>query len=432
MSVADDAMSAPQSTDGTPAPVEVPSPEALRDLDEFVARMALSFATATSSRVELLITEWLERLTHFLSVDLVTLYEFSAPDGALHSDYHFRNHGIDPPPTALTMAEIPAVLAALERGEVLRYERPCDVPLVDRAGIAAFRFPSVLGAPFAIDGALGYLVFSALRAERRFHDSVVLRLRTSAEILAHGVVRQRAVQRRDVLEPKPGAPGFPELLLSIVSHDLRNPLSAVSGLAQLLRSKDGLAPDVARRVAAIDEAARRMNDMIATLIDFGETQLHGGLRLTRTSTDLQDICQQAISAQPQTTLSIVFEESNSVRGAWDSARLGQLVRDLLAYALTRAENQPIFLSLKQVGASAVLSVRDSGAVIPELILRQIFEPLAPVPTGQGPWVQGVALRLHIGQQIAQSHGGTLSVESSREAGTHFTVRLPIMRIANGY
>ena len=430
MSVLDDSTPV-TTTDGTPTPVEEPTAEELRALDDALSQLAYSFATATGPQIEPLILDWLQRLTSLLAVDRVTLYEYSEADAGLHSVYHFRNPGIDPPPSALNVGEVPAVVAGLKRGEVLRYERLRDVPVIDRVGIAPFRFPSVLGAPFAVEGAMGYLIFSTLRAERRFHDAVVERLRVVAEILAHGVARRRSVQRLGSLEPRPGGPGFAELLLAIVGHDLRNPLSAVSGLAQLLRAKEGLPPDVVRRVAAIDQAAKRMNDMIATLLDFGESQMTGSLALARTPTDLQVLCAQAIAqhaaARPATP--IVFNQTEPVRGLWDPARLQQLVGELLSNALTRAEHNSINLSLSRDGESAVLRVQDQGAVIPELVLRQTFEPLSPAPAGQSPWAQGVALRLHIAQQIAHSHGGELSVESSRDGGTQVTVRLPIASVA---
>jgi signal transduction histidine kinase len=431
MNAADDCPPDAQVADGSPTPVEEPTAEALCALDNVLSRVALSFATATSARIEPLIAEWLEFLADFLAVDRITLYEYSEADGGLRSAYHFRSPGVDPPPTALNVGEVPAVIAALKRGEVLRYERLGDVPVVDRIGIAPIRFRSAVGAPFAVEGALGYLTFSTLWAERRWHDAVVERLRTIAEILAHGVARKRFEQRRDALEPTRRGPEFPELLLGIVGHDLRNPLSAVSGLTQLLRAKEGLPVDVVRRIAAIDDAAKRMNDMIGTLLDFGESQITGRLGLARTATDLGAICAQTIAAQtalrPETA--IVFESAGSVRGLWDPVRLGQLVGELLSNALTRAENNPVRLRLELEGEIAVLRVQDSGAPIPAQVLRQIFEPLSPSPLGQSPWAQGVALRLHMAQQIANSHGGVLSVESSRESGTQFTVRLPVASLA---
>ncbi len=431
MNAVDDPSPVTAPADGTPAPVEEPTAEALRALDELVAQLALSFATASPSRIEPLISSWLERLTAFLAVDRSTLYEYSEADAGLHSAYHFRNPGIDPPPTTLNVGEVPAVVAALKRGEVLRYERLRDVPVVDRVGIAPFQFPSVLGVPFAVEGALGYLTLSTLRAERRFPDAIVERLDAVAEILAHGIARKRSEQRRDARLSSGTGSEFPELLLGIVGHDLRNPLSAVIGLSQLLRGKEGLPPDVERRITAIDEAAKRMNDMIATLLDFGESQITGGLTLARTPTDLQAVCLQAIAAQTKVRpgIPIVFENAVAARGLWDPARLGQLVRELLSSALKRTEKDPVRVSLAIEAEFAVLTVRDTGTAIPALVLRQIFEPLAPTPTGQSPWAQGVALRLYIAQQIARSHGGSLSVESSREGGTLFTVRLPLAHSA---
>ncbi|MET0794248.1 MAG: HAMP domain-containing sensor histidine kinase, partial [Polyangiaceae bacterium] len=343
----------------------------------------------------------------------------------------FRNPGIDPPPLALTVGEVPAAIAALKRGEVLRWERLQDVPMSDRVGMMPLRFPSALSAPFAVEEALGYLTFSTFRAQRRFHDATIQRLRTIAEILAHGVARKRAEQVREALERSQRGPELSQFLLGIVGHDLRNPLSAVIGLSQLLRGKEGLPPDVVRRVAVIDEAAKRMNDMIATLLDFGESQMNGRLALARTATDLQAICTQSVAAQlaAHPGVPIVFEESVSARGFWDPARLGQLVRELLSSASTRASGNPVALRLTLEEESAVLRVHDGGVAIPALVLRQIFEPFSATPAGQSPWAQGVALRLHIAQQIAHSHGGKLDVESSLESGTLFTLQLPLTIVA---
>jgi signal transduction histidine kinase len=431
MNAVDDSSPDTSTADGTPTPVEEPTAEALRALDSVLSQVALAFATVTTSRIEPLIAEWLAFLADFLVVDRITLYEYSEADAGLHSAYHFRNPGVEPPPSALNLGEAPAVIAALKRGDILRYERMQDVPVIERNGLGPKRCQSVIGAPFAVEGALGYLTFSTQRAETRWHDAIVQRLSTIAEILAHGVARKRSEQRHGALECAQRGPEFPELLLGIVGHDLRNPLSAVSGLTQLLRAKESLPPDVMRRVAAIDDAAKRMNDMIGTLLDFGESQLTGGMGLSRTATDLGVICAQAIAAQAAASpqAAVVFDDSVSVRGLWDPARLGQLVRELLSNALNRAEGNPVSLRLALEGDFAILHVHDAGAVIPAQILRQIFEPLSPTPAGQSPWAQGVALRLHVAQQIAHSHGGGLSVESSRESGTLFTVRLPIAIVA---
>ena len=128
---------------------------------------------------------------------------------------------------------------------------------------------------------------------------------------------------------------FRELVIGILSHDLRNPLAAISGLTQLVLRKEGLPADVVRRLFAIDGATKRINELIETLLDFGKLQVTGELELAPTSVDLGELCARVIAERRLTHPHgrLVFEPSGSVRGTWDPVKLAQLLAYLLANAV---------------------------------------------------------------------------------------------------
>jgi hypothetical protein len=94
MSVVDDSEHDARAADGTPTPVEEPTAEALSALDDVLSRVALSFATASSVRIEPLIAEWLGFLADFLTVDRITLYEYSGRTAACAARITFADQAL--------------------------------------------------------------------------------------------------------------------------------------------------------------------------------------------------------------------------------------------------------------------------------------------------------------------------------------------------
>lgn len=221
---------------------------------------------------------------------------------------------------------------------------------------------------------------------------------------------------------------FREQVMGILGHDLRNPLSAVGALVTLLQRRADL-PEAAREsLAEIDRAGKRMLEMIATLLDFTESRFTGRLSVVPVPTDLHELCRAVVdelrAAEPGRTIELDVEGDG--RGAWDPARLAQVVSNLVGNALKHGERRaPVRVSIRGDGDEVVLRVVNHGpAIAPELI-PALFEPFR---RGAGPRdssrARGLGLGLYIVRLIVTAHGGAIGVHSTAEHGTTFTVRLP--------
>lgn len=216
-----------------------------------------------------------------------------------------------------------------------------------------------------------------------------------------------------------------EYLLGIVSHDLRNPLAAITMAVKLMLRHGGLAPDDQKRVGRIAGSADRMARMISELLDLTRSRVGGGLEITRDRSDFFLLCRQAVDeaelAHPELQVDFVMEGDGV--GAWDASRLGQVLGNLLGNAIQYgAPGAPV--SLRAVGAGDVtLEVHNEGAPIPAELQAHLFEPFHRGPVGQRSR-QGLGLGLYIASEIVKAHGGALVVRSTEAEGTTFRLTLP--------
>jgi signal transduction histidine kinase len=255
---------------------------------------------------------------------------------------------------------------------------------------------------------------------------------------SEGAIQAAVVTLVDVTELKRAqaevhrAEDFRERFLGIVSHDLRNPLSAIIASAGFLRDDESLGDRQLRAVQRIARSADRMARMIADLLDFTRGRLGGGIPLTRRSTNLRHLCRHVVdeleASHPGRELRLKSE--GHFLGEWDPDRLAQVVGNLGKNALDYSpEGTPVEFRLHDDGATLRLEVHNEGAPIPADRIPLLFEPFRRATQDESRPGSGLGLGLYIVQQIVQAHGGTIEVRSTVADGTTFTVRLP--RHGNG-
>jgi PAS domain S-box-containing protein len=220
---------------------------------------------------------------------------------------------------------------------------------------------------------------------------------------------------------------FRDRMIGVLGHDLRNPLNAVKVAAGTLR-RDGLTGAACGRVAMIERATDRMNEMIATLLDFARVRGHGGLPVTRVPTDLgalvRDLAGEFAAAFPDRPLQINVR--GELQGRWDAARVEQAISNLVANAIEHGDPRaPVGLSVDGTREAVVVKVKNDGPTIPPELRPVLFEAFSRADSSP----HGLGLGLFIVKEIAVAHGGTIDVESSAETGTVFTLVLP--RAAEG-
>jgi signal transduction histidine kinase len=225
--------------------------------------------------------------------------------------------------------------------------------------------------------------------------------------------------------------------LATMSHDLKNPLTAIKGWSQLLQSRAAHHedPEVRQLVEGfthINATAAKMTVRIDQLLDIARVQMAGQLDLDCRTIDLVDLVRQVITEQ-QTTVRhrIEFEAAvTELTCVCDTDRLERVIGNLLSNAIKYSPNAtPIRLSLgtdkRAGGIRAVLTVQDQGVGIPAEDVPHIFDRFHRAGNVVGS-IPGTGIGLFAAQQIIQQHGGSISVESQEGTGTAFTVVLPLV------
>jgi two-component system, OmpR family, sensor histidine kinase KdpD len=215
-------------------------------------------------------------------------------------------------------------------------------------------------------------------------------------------------------------------LLSAVSHDLRTPLSSITGAASTLRSQgDRLQPEVRQELLdSIAEEAERLGRLVSNLLDM--TRLESGVELRRDLYPLEEIVGSALQrmerqlANRQVTTDLP-EDLPLV--SIDDVLLGQLVVNLLENAIKYTpEGTPIELAAEAVEGSVILEVRDRGPGFAPGDERRIFEKFY---RGKSEGVRGAGVGLAICLAIMQAHRGTIEAFNRPGGGAVFRIRLPL-------
>lgn len=214
---------------------------------------------------------------------------------------------------------------------------------------------------------------------------------------------------------------YAKQLVGIVSHDLRNPLSAIQlGVVALSRSKP--TEQQQRILDRISRSANRTNRLIGDLLDFTQARLGCGLVAHVLPMDLHAMVAEAIdelsTVFPQRHFKHVTSGAGEVPG--DIDRLTQMIGNLVAYG--ELGTAIIVTSGVNEGDFAI-SVHNVGRPIPSDLLPKLFQPVVRGSENAGE-ASSVGLGLYIVDAIVKAHCGSISVSSSIEFGTSFTAKFP--------
>jgi signal transduction histidine kinase len=214
--------------------------------------------------------------------------------------------------------------------------------------------------------------------------------------------------------------------IGILGHDLRNPLGAITTGAALLAIPEDNPQRRLRVTSRILASAQRMQRMIGDLLDLAQARLGGAIPITRTSTDLQHVCEQVVleSQEAHPAVVLLFKHSGNLVGHWDADRLFQVISNLVGNAIQHGAGTLVALSADGSGDMVTLGVQNGGPPIPPDTMPFIFEPLARGASEGENAARSIGLGLFIARAIVVAHQGNITVTSSAEDGTIFRVRLP--------
>jgi signal transduction histidine kinase len=219
--------------------------------------------------------------------------------------------------------------------------------------------------------------------------------------------------------------GLREQFIAVLGHDLRNPLSAVSAMADMLLLRRS-EPDLLKIGQRLKSTTLRMARLIDDVLDFARGRLGSGIGVSIDDVDdlaaaLRAVVAEVREANPERTL--VDDIAISARVRCDRTRVQQLLSNLLGNAVTHgAVEYPVTVRGRVANGELVLSVLNGGNPIAPDALNKVFEPYwSPATSKPG---GGLGLGLYICKQIVTAHGGTLEVCSSEQDGTCFVAKVP--------
>lgn len=219
--------------------------------------------------------------------------------------------------------------------------------------------------------------------------------------------------------------------LANMSHEIRTPLNAVLGMVQVME-RDALDQAQRQRLEVIGSSGRALLAVLNDVLDLAKIEA-GRLDIEDAPFDLAEAVELTSAAYAplalQKDIGFELKIDPAARGWWmgDSARLRQVLTNLLSNALKFTTVGKIAVRVTAAAAGVELEVTDTGIGIPKEKLNAIFEKFTQADTTTTRRYGGTGLGLAICHELAHLMGAQLRVDSVEGKGSRFTLWLPLQR-----
>lgn len=253
-----------------------------------------------------------------------------------------------------------------------------------------------------------------------------------AEILAtHSVaVLDRIDREAELVQAKEDAEEANRLksaMLANMSHEFRTPLTAVTGFSEIL--KDQLDGKPAEFSEMIHRTGQRLTNTLDAVLKFSRLE-SGNYELDRDDVNLNQVLENTADlhrpeAEQQGVDLQLDLPSSPLEGHWSHEGIRRVAEILLENALKfTPEGGRIELRARENGTAALLEVEDTGVGISEDAIPEVFEAFKQESDGLNREFEGSGLGLPIATKLIDALGGEINVDTEKDEGTCFSVRLP--------
>lgn len=223
--------------------------------------------------------------------------------------------------------------------------------------------------------------------------------------------------------------------LANISHEVRTPMAAILGYADMLRQADLRNDDRERLLGALRRNGEHLLQIINDVLDVSKIEF-GGIETEIAATPLWPLVMEAVeaarvrAAERRLELEVVPIGRLPASISTDALRLRQILDNLLSNAVKFTDAGAIQVRVrcdqrKSGSSSIVLEVEDQGIGMSEEQVSRLFRPFSQVDTSYSRKYSGTGLGLSICKRLAEAMGGTIAVRSVPGEGSCFTVRLPV-------
>lgn len=234
--------------------------------------------------------------------------------------------------------------------------------------------------------------------------------------------------------PAPAANGRPaDEMRDLLIHDIRSPLAAIRGYAQLLERRARTSQlnvvalmDSLQHIEAATSRVERLLDELTSLPDLNQARMPAS---RPQPTDVVQLAQRVAAASeaaaPGNCRVVMLSAVPEMVGVWDAAHLERGLANLMDNALKyNREDRPVAVTLRQADTCAVISVADQGVGIPAAEQSRVFERGYRATNVSGQFA-GTGLGLSGVHDMVAEHGGAIDMSSQIGVGTTVTLHLPL-------
>ncbi len=291
--------------------------------------------------------------------------------------------------------------------------------------------PQILRSKVAVFAELFRKGQAALNANRALTMEVSERRRAEDRLReANETLEQRVAERIDELAQ---ANRLKDEFLAMLSHELRNPLSAIANAVQMIDPSGPSSDRTAWAFGLIDRQTKMLRRIVDDLLDVARVA-RGKIELRKQPLDLVEVISQAAdvvrpSLKSADELEVLLPVAEPLRVDGDFTRLEQSIVNLLLNAVKfSSTGRRIEVTVERIDGDAVVSIRDNGIGIEPEMLARIFGLFTQADRSLERVQGGLGIGLYICKQLIELHGGSISAHSDGVGqGALFTLRLPLLR-----
>ena len=266
---------------------------------------------------------------------------------------------------------------------------------------------------------------------RFWADVVITPLRDShgkhfgfAKVTRDLTERRHAEEERLRLAQAQEAVRLRDEFLSIASHELKTPLTALT--LQMQAARRSIEGPAGQRLDRALRSADRLAELIETLLDVSRI-VSGKLTLKMEPGDLAELAQEVIDRMTPSAahagIPLTLHVDGPLPGCWDALRMSQVLTNLVSNALKYGMSSPVDVVVRREGETAIIEVCDRGPGVPPQDLERIFGRFERAASARN--YGGLGLGLYVTRQIVEAHGGSIVAENRPSGGAKFTVKVPL-------
>jgi PAS domain S-box-containing protein len=290
--------------------------------------------------------------------------------------------------------------------------------------LRALGMQSVMIVPLSVHGKVhGTIVFVSSSADRRYDKKALV---FAQEVAWRAAI---AIENARLYSQATNAIVLRDNFLAVVSHDLKNPLSAISLSANVLAKFTSGAEDTLgtqQIIGSIKRAARKMEVLIADLLDIGKMEAN---RFTvrpvsaRLGESVEEAANLLSPLANQKDMRIEVNVAHDPAAFFEPRRVQQVLSNLIGNAIKFSpRGSTVRVEVAEREGALACTVVDNGEGVPETYRQKIFDKYWQREEDRA---VGTGLGLPISKGIVEAHGGKIWVESEMGKGSRFTFTLPL-------